>query len=155
MKTGLLLAAALFLAAFIYFRPHPGFVLSDNPLEKADTIRIDRPGMAEILLEKKGPNWEIGKPARGLARPEAVRNVLSILEAKSEKKLDATDLSRFGLDRPVLRLFIDNEEFDFGMLNPVTGQQYVKKGNSVYLISAGYGLIPALSELEADRAGAS
>ncbi|HQT27300.1 MAG TPA: DUF4340 domain-containing protein [Burkholderiales bacterium] len=151
----ILLVAALLLSAFIYLRPRPGYDLSDVPPEKANAIRIEKEGMAEIVLAKGRKGWEIEKPVRERANQGAVRNLLSLLEAKSDRKLDAGEISRFGLDKPTLRIHIDREEFDFGMLNPVTGQQYVRNGDWVYLISARYALVPSLLELEADHAGAS
>ena len=147
-----LLAAALLLSIFILFGPHRGFGLSENSPGEARVIRLERSGMPEIRLERKGNEWEIKTPVRGLARPDTVRNLLAVLDAKSDRKLEAKDLSRFGLDRPVLRLIIDSQEYDFGMLNPLTGQQYVRKGGAVFLISPKYALVPSLSELEADHA---
>lgn len=151
MRLALLLAAVLLLAALILFGQHDeGFGLSSVSPDRANVIRIM--GMTEILLARKGAGWEIEKPVRGRANPHAVEKILSILEAKSERKLKAGDLSRFGLDNPSLRLFIDGEEFDFGMLNPLDRKQYVKKGDAVYLISPGYALLPSLSDLEAEHA---
>ncbi len=151
----ILVFAALLLAALIYFRPHQGYSLSDSASEEAKIIRIAREGMPEIVLQKSEKGWEITRPVKGMASPDKVANVLSLLKARSGNRLEAREISRFGLEKPVLRISIDSEEFDFGMLNPVTGQQYVAKGNAVYLISAKYALVPSLSELEEDHAGAS
>ncbi|MHB1299492.1 MAG: DUF4340 domain-containing protein [Burkholderiales bacterium] len=156
MRTGLLLAAVALLAAFILFKPDAsGIRLSEASPGKARSIRIERTGMPAILLEKRDESWKIAAPVMAPARQKSVANLLSILGAKSDQKLIAADISRFGLDRPVLKLVIDSEEFDFGMLNPVTGEQYVRKGGDIYLVSAKYGLIPSLAEMEADHAGTS
>ena len=154
MRTGLLLAAVALLAAFILLKPDFSEIrLSEGSPGKARSIRIERTGMPAILLEKRDESWKIAAPVMAPAKQESVTNLLSILGAKSDQKLIATDISRFGLDRPVLKLVIDSEEFDFGMLNPVTGQQYVRKGEDIYLVSAKYALIPSLAEMEADHAG--
>jgi len=154
MRTGLLLAAVALLAAFMLFKPDfSGIRLSETSSGKAKSIRIERAGMPAILLRKRGGAWKITAPVMASARQESVANILSILDAKSDQKLRAADISRFGLDRPVLKLVIDSEAFDFGMLNPVTGQQYVRKGGDIYLVSARYALIPSLAEMEADHAG--
>ena len=154
MRTGLLLAAVALLAAFILFKPDFSRIrLSEAPPGKASSIRIERAGTPAILLQKKDGVWKIVAPVMASARQESVASILSILDAKSGQKLGAADISRFGLDRPELKLVIDSEEFDFGMLNPVTGQQYVKKGKDIYLVPARYSLIPSLAEMEANHAG--
>ena len=154
MRTGLLLAAVALLAAFILFKPDAsGIRLSEASPGKAKSIRIERTGMPAILIEKKGESWKMASPVVASAKQESVTNLLSILDAKSDQKLIAADISRFGLDKPMLKLVIDSEEFDFGMLNPVTGQQYVRKGKYIYMVSAKYALVPSLAEMEADHAG--
>ena len=154
MRTGLLLAAVALLAAFILLKPDFSRIrLSETPPGKASSIRIERAGTPAILLQKKDGVWKIVAPVMASARQESVASILSILDAKSGQKLGAADISRFGLDRPELKLVIDSEEFDFGMLNPVTGQQYVKKGKDIYLVPARYALIPSLAEMEANHAG--
>lgn len=154
MRTGLLLAAVALLAAFILFKPDFSRIrLSETPPGKASSIRIERAGTPAILLQKKDGVWKIVAPVMASARQESVASILSILDAKSGQNLIAVDISRFGLDRPELKLVIDSEEFDFGMLNPVTGQQYVKKGKDIYLVPARYALIPSLAEMEANHAG--
>ena len=147
-----LLAAVLILSAWILFRPGHEFQLSRASPEAAKLIRLERTGMPEIRIERKGNEWEIVSPVRAKAGSNAVGNLLSILHAKSDTRLEAKDLSRFGLERPVIRLFIDTAEYDFGMVNPVTGQQYVKEGESVFMVSTKYALQPSLSELEAGHA---
>lgn len=154
MRTGLLLAAVALLAAFMLFKPDfSGIRLSEASPGKARSLRIERTGMPAILIEKKDESWKIVSPVMASAKQDSVTNILSILDAKSDQKLIAADISRFGLDKPVLKLVIDSEEFDFGMLNPVTGQQYVRKGKYIYMVSAKYALVPSLAEMEADHAG--
>lgn len=110
--------------------------------------------MPEIRLERKGDSWKVVAPVESDANLDSVKQILSLLDARSDRKLAAEDLSRFGLDKPVLRIRFDSTELDFGILNPLTGRQYAKCGNAVYLVSAKYALIPSLDELE-KHAGAS
>ena len=46
----------------------------------------------------------------------------------------ATELARFGLDRPVAKLAVEDETFAFGALNKMTREQYVQKGDAVYVL---------------------
>jgi hypothetical protein len=150
VRNWILLLAALVAAASIFLWPRSeGFRLSDLSPQKVSSIRVEKQGMPEISLERKGDSWEIVAPKRGGAKMEAVKKILSILEARSDQKLKAENLARFGLDKPELRVHFDDVEFDFGILNPLTGQQYVKCGNAVYLVSAKYALIPSLGDIHA------
>jgi hypothetical protein len=67
-----------------------------------------------------------------------VMRILSLVAAKSAQKFKSTDLAQFGLDQPKLKLKFDNEEFSFGMFNPVTSEQYVAFNNQVYLLPVSY-----------------
>lgn len=148
VRNWILLFAVLAAAASIFLWPHSdGFRLSDLSPKNVSIIRIEKPGMPEISLERTGDSWEIAAPTRGKANKAAVKQILSILEARSDQKLDAGNPARFGLDKPALKLHFDAVEFDFGILNPLTGQQYVKCGDAVYLVSAKYALIPSLGEI--------
>jgi hypothetical protein len=152
---GILLVAVVALAAFIYLKPDKsGFKLSTTAPDRVAQIRIEARGRPGILLRRGREAWEIVSPIKGRADQDAVNRILSILKAKSDQRIEAKQLSRFGLDVPVLRLTLDAEEFDFGMLNPLTQQQYVKTANGIYLVSPKYALIPAPSDLEA-HAGAT
>lgn len=149
MRNGTLLAAVLLVGAFILLKPDSsGIALSDLSPQQVSSIRIIRPGMPEIRLARMNGAWKIISPVSVAASPEAVKSVLSILGARSDDKLESANLSDFGLDKPVLRLYLDDQEYDFGMLNTLTGQQYVKRRDTVYLVSAKYALIPSLRELE-------
>lgn len=149
MRTWVLLAACIALAAFIFWKPvDSGFKLSESDPASISRIRIAPMGGPVIQLGKDGHAWEIVAPVKAPARQDAVERILSILEARSDHRIETRDLSRFGLEAPLLRLTLDAEEFDFGMLNPLTQKQYVGTGGKVYLISPKYELMPSLSDLE-------
>ena len=50
--------------------------------------------------------------------------MLDLLSATSKEKLAATDLKRFDLDPPALRVTIDGQTFSFGTTNPLSQDQY-------------------------------
>jgi len=139
----LLAAAVAVLGAWVYFKPardapveHPLSALS--PTEAA-SIHIERPGAAPISLEKKAGAWHITAPFSARGDESRVQRLLEILEAKSAHRLGATDLPRFELDQPQARLTIGRQAFSFGMVSPMTREQYVMADGAVFAVHARYG----------------
>ena len=138
-----LLAAVVALAAFIHFKPakdapveHP---LSALKPAESRSIRIERAGAPPILLERKQDSWIITAPFTARADDLRVRQLLEILEARAANRLAAADLARFELERPAVQLTVDGQSFGFGMVSPVTREQYVLTSGAVYAVSPRYG----------------
>jgi uncharacterized protein DUF4340 len=138
-----LLAAVIALAAFIHFKP-----ANDAPVEyplsalkpaESRSIRIERAGAQPILLERKQDSWIITAPFTARAHDLRVRQLLEILEARAANRLAAADLARFELERPAVQVTVDGQSFGFGMVNPVTREQYVLTSGAVYTVSPRYG----------------
>ena len=138
----LLLVAAL--AAFLYFRPkqavdsEQSHEVSSHKLADFSRIRVEFPAKAAVAFEKVDGHWRIVEPYSARADLMSIQRILSIVAATSKEKFLASDLARFGLDKPKLRLKLDDEEFLFGTYNPVSGEQYVAYKDSVYLLSPVY-----------------
>ena len=137
----LLAAAVAVLGLLAYFRPasQPAdHALTMIKASEAAGIRIERGDAQPILLVKKGDVWFMASPIAAPANPVRVRGLLAITEARSAHRLAATDLARFELERPMARVTIDGQHFDFGMVNQVSREQYVLTGDAVYTVSLGY-----------------
>ncbi len=138
----LVLVAAL--GAFVYLRPEQGeqkqsgYELSTLKLASFSRLSIEFPTKAAVAFEKVDGHWKIIQPYNARADQVAVQRVLSIIAATSTDKFPATDLTRFGLDNPKLKLKMDSETFLFGTINPVSGDQYVAYKDAVYLLPASY-----------------
>jgi hypothetical protein len=147
MRTGwivnlLLLIGVAGLAAYaIYGRK--GEDLAQYPiaaLAGAEVTRIaiePRTG-ARMLLEKQGQDWFLAEPLRARADRIQVERLLDLLSARSKEKLAATELQRFDLDKPVMKVTFNDQAIAFGMTNPLTQDQYALSGDGVYLLSAYY-----------------
>jgi hypothetical protein len=138
-----LLVAVVALGAFVYFKPrsdtpvsHPLSTLQANQVKH---IRIERKGDPPVVIERNGDTWFITAPVPAQADAFQVQRLLAILDATSAHRLAATDFTRFDLDRPLVRLTIDGEQFSFGAVNAVTREQYVLAGGAVYAIAPRYG----------------
>jgi hypothetical protein len=142
-RNAILAAAVAALALFVYLKPGTDatleHALSAATPEAARTIRVERSGTAPIVLEKRGEDWFLTSPLAARASPPQVERLLAIASAKSAVRLAATDLARFDLERPAVRLSIDEQRFDFGIVNELSREQYVLTGGTVHAVSARYG----------------
>jgi hypothetical protein len=138
-----LLVAVAALAAFVYFRPSredsAAQPLSARPAGQAALIRIEREGAPAVVVEKRDGRWHLSAPLSAEADTFQIERLLAVRSARPVQRFPASNLERFELDRPRLRLVIDDEAFAFGMVNAVSGEQYVLVREAVYAIDPGYG----------------
>ena len=88
------------------------------------------------------------EPVQARADMASLGRIISVVGATSKVKLPATDLSRFGLDNPSLKVRLDDYEFSFGMYNPVGGEQFVAFNDAVYALPTIYGEGASIQPLE-------
>lgn len=143
-----MLAVVAGLVAFLYLRPK---VNSDAPpqhevstLKLADFTAVKAEFSAKLptSFEKVDGLWRMTSPYKTRADQISVERIMAIIAAKSTEKFPATDLAKFGLDKPQLKLKLTkatgDEVFSFGTFNSVTEEQYVGYKNAVYLLSGSY-----------------
>lgn len=139
----LLAVAVATLGAWAYFKPAKDapveYPLSALKSSEAASIHIERPGAAPISMEKKAGAWSMTAPFAARGDESRVQRLLEILEAKAAHKLATTDLARFELERPQARVTIGRQAFSFGMVSPVTREQYVLTDGSVFAAHPRYG----------------
>ena len=143
-----LLAVVAGLVAFLYIRPqaNTGAALQHevSTLKLADftEIHVEFPTQAATSFEKVDGLWRMTAPYKARADQMSVQRILAIIAAKSTEKFPASDLAKYGLDKPQLKLKLTNsegvEEFDFGTFNPVSEEQYVAYKDAVYLLPGSY-----------------
>jgi hypothetical protein len=137
------------LVAFLYLRPkqtveqEASYEVSTYKLAEFNAISVEFPAKAAVQFEKVNGFWRLSAPIKMRADQASVQRILSIIAAKSKDKIISTDLEKFGLNNPELKLKLIRdknsvEEFTFGTHNPVTDEQYVAHRNVVYLVSNGY-----------------
>ena len=143
-----MLALVAGLVAFLYIRPQAN---SDAPVQHEVTtlkladfnaVKVEFPTQAPTTFEKVAGLWRMTAPYKTRADQLSVQRILSIIAAKTPNKFAATDMEKFGLTNPQLRLKISGatgvEEFIFGTFNTVTDEQYVAYKDSVYLLPSNY-----------------
>ena len=143
-----LLALVIGLVAFLYLRPQANTDAASqhevSALKLADfkAISVEFPTQAATAFEKVDGLWRMTAPYKTRADQMSVQRILAIIAAKSMEKFPASDLAKYGLDKPQLRLKLTNntgvQEFDFGTFNPVSEEQYVAYKDAVYLLPVSY-----------------
>ena len=104
-------------------------------------IRIDWAGGEQRTLQKDGDRWHITAPYRARADGFMVERMLTLLAAPAEMTMPATDLARFELEQPRIRVTFGDERIDIGALHPLTGGLYVRRGERVLLVEARFAAV--------------
>ena len=150
MKNRWLLNLALFLVVaglvtFLYMRQKPNvaqknnYEISQYKLAEFNAIRVEFPTKTPVTFEKIKGLWRLTAPYQTRADQASVQRILSVIAAKTKNKIISTDLEKFGLTAPLIKLTLFRnktsvEEFLFGTYNPVTEEQYVAHKNAIYLL---------------------
>lgn len=110
--------------------------LTDLDPAAVNQIRIvDRDGPTIVLARKDG-RWRIEEPIQLPANGFRIDSLLRLTGEASHGQLKVAeiDLAELGLDRPRIRLFLNDREFAFGTTEPIDGRRYVRTGDVVHLI---------------------
>ncbi len=144
----IMLAVVAGLVSFLYLRPAAEleevkkYEVSQLKLAGIKSIKVNFPAKAPTIFEKINDYWYMTAPYKQRGDQISVQRILSVVAATSENKFPTTDLAKYGLDNPIVRLTITNEtgeeQFLYGTYNTVTDEQYVSYKDGVYLLSAGY-----------------
>ena len=132
------------IVAFLYLKPQESeraeavYEVSSLKLADFNRVSIEFPAKAPVVFEKKDNFWYLTQPYAARADQVTVQRIVSIVAAQSHEKFSADDPARFGMDNPRLKIKLNNEEFVFGIYNPVTSEQYVAYKDAVYLLSGLY-----------------
>lgn len=147
------------LVTFLYMRPkqeaqqEAAYEISAYKLAEFSAISVEFPAKAAVTFEKVNGYWHLTAPHKTRADQASVQRILSIIAARSKEKIVSTDLEKFGLNNPSIKLKLirddkSNEDFLFGTHNPVTDEQYVAHKNAIYLLPVNYAEAAATQVIE-------
>ena len=131
------------LGAWVYFRPaappSASHALSTLEPRHVKRIALERPARdavpaVAVVLERIDDGWRMTQPVPARAETTQIDRLLAILNAQSVARFPARDLERYGLDRPLATLTLNDSSFSFGAVNDTTREQYVRAGEHVYAI---------------------
>jgi hypothetical protein len=135
-----LVAIVAALAALALFRPGHKHADDVTPLV-ADSrgftrIRVMVAGKPEVDLKREGEVWNLQAPLQWRADDVQVQDFLDSLDAPVTDRFPAkgVDLAKYGLDKPLVKMWLDDTEYDLGDQQPVDKQRYVLTGGEIELI---------------------
>jgi len=152
----LLLVLVTFFYSWSIFQKEPvqslKFELTNFKLSDFNEIKIDFPSRISTHFKIIDDNWRMLSPHKARADELYVYRILSLLATSSSEKLSSDDLSKYGLDKPILKVTFFGKELEeiflFGTYNPVNEDQYVLYKNNVFLISGGFSETSSFVPLE-------
>jgi hypothetical protein len=135
-----LVAIVAALAALALFRPghkHAGDVTPLVADSRGFTrIRVAVAGKPEVDLKREGEVWNLQAPLQWRADDVQVQDFLDSLDAPVTDRFPAkgVDLAKYGLDKPLVKLWLDDTEYDLGDQQPVDRERYVLVNGEIELI---------------------
>lgn len=136
------------LVSFMYLRPKTDiqdaskYEVSQLRLAGIHTVKVEFPAKAAVIFKKLDDYWHMDAPYKMRADQWSVQRILSVIAAKSENKFPTTDLAKYGLDKPLVKLTLADgsgeHAFVYGTYNTVTEEQYVAYEDAVYLLNGAY-----------------
>ncbi|MCK5809797.1 MAG: DUF4340 domain-containing protein [Cocleimonas sp.] len=97
-----------------------------------------------IELKKEADKWLITKPIKAEADDRKIQHVMTLLSERIDSfyPLAGKDLATFGLDKKQVSITFNGVKIQLGKLNPISHKRYLRKGNTVYIVSETvYGLL--------------
>jgi hypothetical protein len=115
-----------------------GAPLTALAADAVQRIRLLRPNQPEIVLEKSGNTWRLTAPRAARANGFRIGDItrLATTRARTRFPAVATELGKYGLDKPVASVFLNDTEIRFGSLHPLSNDLYVLHADQVQLIPA-------------------
>jgi hypothetical protein len=103
-------------------------------------IRLSNPSNPGIELEKRADTWHMTAPRQEPANNDKIEQLLGIATTRSHSRfpLPKERLNEFGLDRPGIRLELNDLVMEFGNNEPLQFRRYVRIGEQLHLISNGF-----------------
>ena len=126
--------------------PQEGPPLTNLAADQIERIRIARLGQPEIILAKNAQDWRLIAPLRARADRFRIDGLLHLAGTRTEGGFpaQASDLAKYGLDKPAAKIWLDNAEIAFGGSHSLNDLQYVLYNGQIHLIpNASFRSIPA------------
>jgi len=112
--------------------------LTTLSVEGVTQLRLRRPKQPEVILEKQDGDWRLTAPRRARANGFRVSDLTRLATAPVKTRFAAKpeELGKYGLDRPVATVTLNDAEIRFGALHPLANEVYVLHAGQVQLVAA-------------------
>ncbi len=137
----LLLSLVAGLLLFMLLQPEPDHSASTSLTalkpDAIHTIRIKRRNNKTVVLKRGKSGWRLVAPQAARSHTRNVTRLLQISSAAARPigVIDSRNRAKFGLDKPLATLWLNDTEIRFGAAHPLNNLQYVGVQNKVNLIS--------------------
>lgn len=101
-------------------------------------ITINRASQNTIEIIKTGQGWQLQKPFVAMASDSRINMLLSLPASIPGEQFaidDDLDLASFGLAEPDLTILFNGTTFEFGDIEQLSGQRYLRSGETIYLFN--------------------
>ncbi|MCH6582471.1 MAG: DUF4340 domain-containing protein, partial [Proteobacteria bacterium] len=115
-------------------------LLTAIDLDSVKTVRLQHGDDEPIVIGQQLDKWVLLAPEPARANQFKIRNLLRLAAAASEWQFAANSdsLGKYGLDKPVARLWLDDQVIHIGARHPLKNSQYVLYKDAVHMIPAHY-----------------
>lgn len=112
--------------------------LTSIPVNEVTRLRLVRPKQPEVLLVRHDGHWRLDAPRRARANGFRADALAGLAAAPATLRFAAKpdELGKYGLDRPIATLFLNDVEIRFGAMHPLRNEIYVLHDGQVQLVSA-------------------
>lgn len=100
-------------------------------------ITIEQAHRTPIIITKQHQQWQLTQPVQAKANPTRIKLLLSLLSqpiGKQHAVNAQTNLSSFGIAQDSLQLQLNDHQFTFGNLEPISQKRYLLYQNQLFLV---------------------
>lgn len=124
------LTAGILLDGTLYNKPTPNRAI--HPVEDAQAVALYFADQLILGFKKTENSWQQSVPVKAPAHQQRIQ-VLLDTNKYNQRQYPIADLPQDEIFVDPITLKIDEVEFDFGVLEPVSNLRYVRSGEYVYL----------------------
>ncbi|MDA3914497.1 hypothetical protein [Oleiagrimonas sp.] len=101
-------------------------------------VRVERPGQPSHVYVRRDGHWWMQAPEHKRVDDGRLDDIAALANAPVQRWRSDTgfDLRKLGLKPPRIRLYLNGQRVDYGVLSPFGPQRYVHVGHRIGLVAA-------------------
>ncbi len=130
------LLAALLLANWQLTGNPGGTALLALNCGQPGSIRVIRNNQLQLAFTQHADGWKLSHPSTAEVKQQRVETLAAICNARGQQGFAVAGhkLNTFGLLPPVLTLQLNEQVLQFGNIEPISGNRYVRIGQQILLV---------------------
>ena len=110
------------------------FAIVPDATKNLQRIETRRNRQEPIVLVRNGGQWRMKIPRAARLDELQLGRMLDIARLRASARIRADDLARFALDKPWAQIRFNQHAVDFGSVNQLTQELYLRSGEYVYAV---------------------